>query len=79
MVKGWHRNVMIGDGVTGPMISLKKKTPRVPGTASNRIQSLIRPAKNTVNIFASVLEWYTRELNISLKHLFAAQWGVFAA
>jgi len=30
-------------------------------------------------MFASLLEFFTQEWNISLKHLFAAEWGVFAA
>ena len=30
-------------------------------------------------MFASLLEFFTQEWNISLKHLFAAEWSVFAA
>lgn len=30
-------------------------------------------------MFASLLEFFTQDWNISLKHLFAAEWGVFAA
>lgn len=48
-------------------------------TTTNRIQSLIRPAKKSDNVFASLLEFFTQEWNLSLKHLFAAEWGVFAA
>jgi hypothetical protein len=48
-------------------------------TTSTRIQQLIRPAKKSGNVFASLLEFFTQEWNLSLKHLFAAEWGVFAA
>lgn len=49
------------------------------GTSTNRLQSLIRPAKKRNNVFASLLEFFTQDWNLSLKHLFAAEWGVFAA
>lgn len=48
-------------------------------STSYRIQSLLRPAKKSDNAFASLLEFFTQEWNLSLKHLFAAEWGVFAA
>jgi hypothetical protein len=46
---------------------------------SQRIQSLIRPHKKSSTMFASLLEFFTQDWNLSLKHLFAAEWGVFAA
>lgn len=48
-------------------------------STTNRIQSMLRPAKKSGNVFASLLEFFTQEWNLSLKHLFAAEWGVFAA
>jgi hypothetical protein len=48
-------------------------------TTTSRIQSLIRPTKKSSTMFASLLEFFTQDWNISLKHLFAAEWGVFAA
>ncbi len=48
-------------------------------STSYRIQSLLRPAKKSDNAFASLLEFFTQEWTLSLKHLFAAEWGVFAA
>jgi len=48
-------------------------------TGGNRMQSLIRPSKAKGNMLASLLEYFTQEWNLSLKHLFAAEWGVFAA
>ncbi|CAJ1956403.1 unnamed protein product [Cylindrotheca closterium] len=47
--------------------------------AANRIQSLYRPTKKSNNMFSSLLEFFTQEWEISLKHLFSAEWGVFAA
>ena len=48
------------------------------GVAS-RLQSLVRPNKRSRNIFASLLEFFTTQWNLSLKQLFDAEWGVFAA
>ncbi|KAL7574979.1 hypothetical protein ACA910_010798 [Epithemia clementina (nom. ined.)] len=46
---------------------------------TTRLQSLIRPNKRSSNIFASLLEFFTEDWNLTLKHLFDAEWGVFAA
>jgi hypothetical protein len=46
---------------------------------TTRIQSLIRPNKQSNKMFASLLEFFTQEWQLSLKHLFDAEWGVFAA
>jgi len=43
------------------------------------IQSLIRPTQKSNTIFASLLEFMTQDWSLSLKHLFSAEWGVFAA
>jgi len=48
-------------------------------TRGSRIQSLIRPAQKSGKVFASLLEFFTQQWSLSLKHLFAAEWGVFAA
>lgn len=53
------------------------KTPH-SGT-TNRIQSLYRSTKKSNNMFAILLEFFTQEWEISLKHLMSAEWGVFAA
>ena len=42
-------------------------------------RSLIRPTKDASTIFASLLEFFTQDWGLSLKHLFSAEWGVFAA
>ena len=44
-----------------------------------RLQTLIRPTKKSDNMFASLLEFFIEDWSLSLKHLFAAEWGVFAA
>lgn len=44
-----------------------------------RLQSSIRPSKRSSSMFASLLEFFTQDWNLSLKHLYAAEWGVFAA
>ena len=44
-----------------------------------RIQSLIRPNKRSNTMFASLLEFFTEQWQLSLKHLFDAEWGVFVA
>jgi len=43
-----------------------------------RLQSSIRPSKRSTTMFASLLEFFTEDWNLSLKHLYAAEWGVFA-
>lgn len=44
-----------------------------------RLQSLIRPNKTSNKMFASLLLFFTQDWTLSLKHLFTAEWGVFAA
>ena len=44
-----------------------------------RIKSFIRPTKKSSTMFASLLEFFTQDWQLSLQHLFAAEWGVFAA
>jgi hypothetical protein len=39
----------------------------------------VRPNKRGTTMFASLLEFFTEEWSLSLKHLFTAEWGVFAA
>ena len=62
-----------------------KKQDEMPSSApssakkTNRLQSLIRPTKKVDSMFASLMTFFTQDWNISLKHLFAAEWGVFAA
>jgi hypothetical protein len=58
-------------------ISPKDKSAAMRTTT--RLQSLIRPTKKSSNMFASLLEFFTQDWSLSLKHLFAAEWGVFAA
>jgi len=53
--------------------------PTKKSRTSQRIQSLIRPHKKSSTMFASLLEFFTQDWNISLKHLYAAEWTVFAA
>jgi len=45
----------------------------------NVLQTLIRPTKEASTKFASLLEFFTHDWGLSLKHLFSAEWGVFAA
>ena len=42
-------------------------------------QTLIRPTKKSSTMFASLLTFFTQDWSLSIKHLFAAEWGVFAA
>jgi hypothetical protein len=58
--------------------SAPTSTKKARATAG-RLQSLIRPTKKVDSMFASLLTFFTQDWNISLKHLFAAEWGVFAA
>jgi hypothetical protein len=44
-----------------------------------RLTSSARPNKRSSTMFASLLEFFTQEWSLSLKHLFDAEWGVFAA
>ena len=44
-----------------------------------RIQSLVRPSKRSRSMFASLLKFFTEEWSLSVKHIFDAEWGVFAA
>jgi Cyclin, N-terminal domain len=45
-----------------------------------RIQSrMVKPNKRSGKMFASLLYFFTEGWHLSLKHLFAAEWGVFAA
>ena len=44
-----------------------------------RLQTLIKPTKKSSNMFATLLQFFTEDWSLSLKHLFAAEWGVFAA
>jgi hypothetical protein len=50
-----------------------------PSISSSTIHSMIRPNKRSKKIFASLLLFFTQEWELSLKHLFNAEWGVFAA
>lgn len=43
------------------------------------MHSMIRPSQSTSGIFAALLEFFTHDWALSLKHLFSAEWGVFAA
>ena len=43
------------------------------------MQSLIRPTQKSNTIFASLLEFMTQDWSLSLKQIFSAEWGVFAA
>ena len=43
------------------------------------LRSLILPTKDASTIFASLLGFFTQDWGLSLKHLFSAEWGVFAA
>jgi hypothetical protein len=42
-------------------------------------KSLARPNKRSNTMFAVLLEFFTQDWSISIKHLFDAEWGVFAA
>jgi hypothetical protein len=43
------------------------------------LTSSARPNKRSSTMFAALLEFFTQEWSLSLKHLFDAEWGVFAA
>lgn len=63
----------------GLVMTQQEQDEQSKNTATNRLQSFIRPTKKSSNMFASLLEFFTQEWEISLKHLFQAEWGVFAA
>ena len=42
-----------------------------------RLQSLVRPTKASGSMFASLLEFFAHDWSLSLKTVFAAEWGVF--
>jgi hypothetical protein len=44
-----------------------------------RLTSSARPNKRSSTMFAALLEFFTQEWSLSLRHLFDAEWGVFAA
>lgn len=46
---------------------------------TTRLQALVRPNTRSNTMFAVLLEFFTQEWNLSLKSLFDAEWGVFAA
>ena len=43
-----------------------------------RVTSVIKPSKASRSMFASLLEFFAHDWSLSLKTLFAAEWGVFA-
>jgi len=47
-------------------------------TDKGMIQSWIRPTMKQHTTFLSLFDFFTREWSISLKNLFAAEWGVFS-
>jgi hypothetical protein len=58
------------------------KEPASKGTKTKAVQQMIlqtfvRPAKKSVGVFTSLLDYLTNDFSLSLKHLFAAEWGVF--
>lgn len=48
------------------------------GTRRGSLHSLIRTTNKSQTMFASLLEFFTQDWQLSLKQLFAAEWGVFA-
>jgi hypothetical protein len=48
------------------------------GGRRNSLHSLIRTTNKSQTMFASLLEFFTQDWQLSLKQLFAAEWGVFA-
>jgi hypothetical protein len=71
--------IKINEAHVGLVMTHEGKESSSKNTATTRIQSLYRPTKKSSTMFASLLEFFTQEWDISLKHLFAAEWGVFAA
>eukprot|EP00536_Pseudo-nitzschia_multiseries_P011339 jgi/Psemu1/67851/estExt_Genemark1.C_3800029 len=71
--------IKINEAHVGIIITKAVEETNKKSKTSQRIQSLIRPTKKSSNMFASLLVFFTEDWNISLKHLFAAEWGVFAA
>jgi Cyclin, N-terminal domain len=53
-------------------------TPNTNNVAA-KIQSVVRSTRRSNTMYASLLEFFTEDWSLSLKHLFAAEWGVFAA
>ena len=57
---------------------MRQEEDRSDGMAT-RLKGFIRPNKRSGKIFASILSFFTEQWCLSLKRLFAAEWGVFAA
>lgn len=43
------------------------------------LPAILRQTNKGNNMFASLLEFFTHDWSLSLKHIFAAEWGVFVA
>jgi hypothetical protein len=43
-----------------------------------RLRTIVKPSQASSSMFASLLEFFAHDWEISLKTLFAAEWGVFA-
>ena len=41
------------------------------------LHTFIQPARKSIGVFSSLLDYLTNQFSLSLKHLFAAEWGVF--
>lgn len=41
------------------------------------LHSLVKPTKDSNTMFASLLEFFAHDWSLSLKTVFAAEWGVF--
>lgn len=61
------------------LVMMHKETHPEETTPVAKLQALAKPNKRSSTMFASLLEFFTQQWSLSLKHLFAAEFGVFAA
>lgn len=64
-----------------PNISLRMEEVKEASTQDGafKFKSFVKPNKRNKTMFASLLEFFTQQWNLNVKHLFDAEWGVFAA
>lgn len=67
-----------------PNVGLVMKQEKVTSSEENeglpaKLYSLVRPNERSNNMFESLLGFFTQDWNLSLKRIFDAEWGVFAA
>ena len=72
--------IKINEAHVGLVMSTKKAPSKSSSKgATSIVESFVRPTKKSSQMFSTILEFFIQDWNISLKHLFAAEWGVLAS